>query len=183
MTRYLLAGAALVVLVAAPAKAAVTVIGNGMAHACAEAARHGQADIDSMRACDSALATEDLDPRDFAGTFVNRAILEMIQRDYVRARMDLDHAIGIQPRLGAAWANRGAVSLGQHRYQEALADINKGLELGVEEAEKVYFNRALVYEGLDDEHSAYFDFEQAATLSPNWDLPKQELLRFTVTRP
>jgi len=62
-----------------------------------------------------------------------------------------------------------------------LADITKGLALGVKQPEKAYFDRALAYEGLDDEKSAYFDYQQAVTLKPDWPLPQRELLRFTVT--
>ena len=40
----------------------------------------------------------------------------------------------------------------------------------------------MAYEGIDDEKSAYLDYQQALVLKPGWDLPKQELLRFTVTR-
>ena len=51
------------------------------------------------------------------------------------------------------------------------------------EPEKAYFNRALAYEGLDDEKSAYLDYQQAATLKPSWDAPRLELRRFTVSPP
>ena len=60
--------------------------------------------------------------------------------------------------------------------------MNAALRLGVREPEKAYFNRALAYEGLDDEKSAYLDFQQALTLKPGWALPEHELLRFTVSR-
>ena len=177
-----IAGAAvLAVLSFSSAQAAVTVIGNGLAQACSDAAMRERADQVSFAACNMALSDETLDLHDLSGTFVNRGILEMIQGDFGPARMDFDHAIGIQPKLGAAWANRGAVNLAQGRYQDALDDLNKALAFGVDHLEKVYFNRALAYEGLDDERSAYFDYQQATTLAPNWDLPKKELARFTVT--
>ena len=41
---------------------------------------------------------------------------------------------------------------------------------------------ALAYEGLEDAKSAYLDYQQALTLKPDWQLPQQQLLRFTVTR-
>ena len=40
---------------------------------------------------------------------------------------------------------------------------------------------ALASEGLDDEKSAYFDYQKAVELSPDWDAPKAELLRFHVS--
>ena len=47
---------------------------------------------------------------------------------------------------------------------------------------KAYFNRAVAYEGVDDEKSAYLDYQQALALKPDWEAPKHELQRFTVTR-
>jgi Tfp pilus assembly protein PilF len=75
-----------------------------------------------------------------------------------------------------------AVFVGEKRFQAGLDDINNALRLGVKEPEKAYFNRALAYEGLDDEKSAYLDFQQALTLKPGWELPEHELMRFVVSR-
>ena len=72
--------------------------------------------------------------------------------------------------------------IAEHRYSDGLADLNKGISLGVEEPEKAYYNRALAYEGLDDVKSAYFDYQKALEIAPNWAAPKQELTRFHVTR-
>jgi tetratricopeptide (TPR) repeat protein len=86
----------------------------------------------------------------------------------------------VKPDLGEAYVNRGAAFIGQHRYADGLTDLNKGIELGVEEPAKAYYNRALAYEGLDDIKSAYFDYQKAVELSPDWPAPKQELARFHV---
>jgi tetratricopeptide (TPR) repeat protein len=72
--------------------------------------------------------------------------------------------------------------VGVRRYAEGLADLNKALELGVDEPEKAYFNRALAHEGLDDLKSAYLDYQKAQTLKPDWQDPARELARFTVER-
>ena len=63
-----------------------------------------------------------------------------------------------------------------------MADLNKAIALGVDEPEKAYYNRALAYEGLEDAKAAYLDYVQALTIKPDWVLPQQQLLRFTVTR-
>ena len=57
-----------------------------------------------------------------------------------------------------------------------------GIELGVDEPQKAYFNRALAYEGLDNLKAAYFDFRKAQELAPEWDQPGKELSRYTVER-
>jgi len=164
------------------AGAAVTVMGDTSAQQCSEAAFREHADNDSMRLCTTALDEGSLDPRDLAGTYINRGVMWMIRREYNAARTDFQHAIDVDPRLGEAWVNRGAVDIIDRQYEIGIADISKGLTLGTEEPAKAYYNRGVAYEGIDDEKSAYLDYQQALVLQPGWDLPKQELLRFTVTR-
>jgi tetratricopeptide (TPR) repeat protein len=179
--RLLAVGAALGWLVAAPALAAVTVIGGGLAEDCSRAAFAGKADNDSLRLCTGAL-DETMDARDRAGTYINRGIMRLRRRLNDEAQADFDAAIALEPKLGEGWVNRGALYVSEKRYQEGMDDINRGLQLGVKEPEKAYFNRAVAYEGLDDEKSAYLDYQEALTLKPDWTLPQEQLLRFTVTR-
>lgn len=164
------------------AQASVTVIGGGLAEACSRAAISGKSDVRSEAPCTEALEKEMLNNRDRAGTYVNRGVLKLRRMDWAAAIRDFNEALRIKPDLGEAYVNRGAVAIGEHRYAESLPDLNKGLQLGVEEPAKVYFNRALAYEGLDDEKSAYFDYQKAVELSPDWAAPKNELVRFHVER-
>ena len=168
--------------VAGPAGAAVTVFGGGMAEDCSHAAIAGKSDPGSILTCSLALGGEDLNRIDRAGTLINRGVMKLRRLAFEEARADLDAAIALTPAIGEAWINLGAVAVGERHYEAALDDLNKALKLGVKEPEKAYFNRALAYEGLDDEKSAYFDYQQALALKPGWSLPKTELLRFTVTR-
>jgi tetratricopeptide (TPR) repeat protein len=178
----LVGAAALALGVAGAAGGAVTVIGDTSAQQCSEAAFHEQADEASMRLCSDAIGGGMLDRRDLAGTYINRGVMWMIRRDYASARTDFQRAIDVDPALGEAWVNRGAVAIIDHRFKDGIDDISKGLTLGTEEPAKAYYNRGVAYEGIDDEKSAYLDYQQALVLQPGWDLPKQELLRFTVTR-
>jgi tetratricopeptide (TPR) repeat protein len=159
-------------------RASVTVIGGGLAEACSKAALSGKADVRLEQACDDALDKETLNSRDRAGTFVNRGVLKMRRMRWAEATRDFNEAVRLSPKMGEAYVNRGAVSIGEHRYADSLKDLNKGLELGVEEPAKVYFNRALAYEALDDTKSAYFDYQKAVELNPAWEAPKNELVRF-----
>jgi tetratricopeptide (TPR) repeat protein len=113
---------------------------------------------------------------------VNRGVLKLRKADWNQARHDFDSALKLKPDLGEAYVNRGAAAIGQKRYAESLPDINKGLELGVEEPAKAYYNRALAYEGLEDAKSAYFDYQKAIEISPDWAAPREQLTRFTVSR-
>jgi len=167
---------------AGAAQAAVTVLGGGMARACSAAALGGESAAKFEDICSQALDSEILSLRDRAGTYVNRGVLKLRRKDFGGAQFDFDRAIDTKPDLGEAYVNRGAAAVGARRYSDGLADINKALELGVEEPEKAYYNRALAYEGLDNMKAAYFDYQKAVELKPDWDQPKKELARFTVER-
>ena len=187
MKRLVLGAAALAALGAAvlaggAARASVTVIGGGLAENCSKAALSGKVDVRLEATCTEALDKESMSSRDRAGTFVNRGILKMRRLNWAGATQDFNEAVRVRPDMGEAYVNRGAVLIGTHHYAESLPDLNKGLQLGVEEPAKVYFNRALAYEGMDDEKSAYFDYQKALELSPDWAAPKTELARFHVER-
>ena len=168
--------------IGAEARASVTVIGGGLAEACSKAALSGRNTIQFERVCTEAIDTESLSARDRAGTYVNRGVLRLRRQDWPGATADFNEAVRLRPDMGEAYVNRGAVAIGQHRYADSLADLNKGLSLGVEEPAKVYYNRGLAYEGLDDVKSAYFDYQKAVELSPDWEAPQKELARFHVER-
>ena len=177
------AAAAIVLLAqAGAARASVTVIGGGLAEACSKAAIAGQSDYRFEQLCTHSLESEMLPPRDRAGTYVNRGIMKLRRMDWAGAVQDFDVAARLKPDLGEVYVNRGAALVGEHRFADGLRDLNKSLEIGIDEPAKAYYNRALAYEGLDDVKSAYFDYQKAVELSPEWDAPKQELTRFHVTR-
>lgn len=175
--------AAMVVMAGAgQARASVTVIGGGLAEACSKAALAGASAPRFEALCTQALDTELLTPRDRAGTYVNRGIMKLRRMEWPNAMKDFNVALEFKPDLGEIYINRGAAFIAEHRYADGLADINKGLALGVEEPEKAYYNRAIADEGLDDVRSAYVDYQKALELAPTWDAPKEQLTRFHVTR-
>jgi tetratricopeptide (TPR) repeat protein len=182
MKRLPAIAAAAVVGLAGPPAAAATTIGDTSALMCAKAAALGRADDESLRSCDAAIEQGALSRHDLIATFVNRGAVAMNRRDYAAARADFDRAIRMDPAAGEAWMDRGAIAVVEHRYHDAIADITRALDLGVPDPAKAYFNRAVAYEGAGDAKSAYQDYQEAMVLKPGWDLPKQELLRFTVVR-
>jgi tetratricopeptide (TPR) repeat protein len=168
---------------AATAGASTLVIGGGAARDCSTAALAGRSDKASMNTCTVALETETLSFRDRARTYVNRGVLQMRQRDFVGAVSDFDAASRIDPDLGEAFVNRGAAYVGSQRYGEGVVQIDQGLALGVKDPEKAYYNRGIANESLGDVTAAYRDYSRAAELDPDWDAPKNELMRFSVKRP
>ena len=167
---------------ASAAGAAVTVIGGGLAEACANAALTGKSERKFEVLCTQALDAEALNSRDRAGTYINRGIMKLRRTEFDAAILDFNQAVRTKPDLGESYVNRGAAAIGQHRYAEGMTDLNKGIALGVEEPAKAYYNRALAYEGLEDAKSAYFDYQKAVELSPEWNAPKEQLVRFKVSR-
>lgn len=166
---------------AAPASASVFVLGGGLAEACSRFAIEGRSDDNALSTCTYALDTESLAKRDRAATLVNRGVIELRRKAYAAANRDFDTAIRLQPSMGEAFVNRGAALIAQRRWQDGLADIDRGLALGPDEPEKAYFNRALAWEGLDNLEAAWRDYSRALELRPDWDAPRRELARFTVT--
>ena len=157
-------------------------IADASAANCSRAALAQRADDASLQFCNQAIDQDDLTKDDLIRTYVNRGAVLMNRHDYVAAQADLERAIKLDPTVGDAWMDRGAIEIIEHRYAEGIADTTKGLALGVSEPAKAYYNRAVAYEGVDDEKSAYLDYQQALVLKPDWEAPKRELLRFTVTQ-
>jgi tetratricopeptide (TPR) repeat protein len=163
------------------AGASVAVIADTSAANCSRAALAERADDASLQSCNQAIDQGELNKDDLIRTYVNRGAVLMNRHDYAAARADIERAIQLDPKVGDAWMDRGAINVIEHRYAEGIADTTKGLALGVSEPAKAYYNRAVAYEGVDDEKSAYLDYQQALVLKPGWEAPKHELQRFTVT--
>jgi len=173
--------AAAVLTAAGQASAAVTVMGGGFAEACAQAAKSGSVTEKTLDICTAALDGELLSPRDRAGTYVNRGIIKLRAKNYEAAITDFNTAIRYKSDLAEAYVNRGAARIGTKHYAESVADLTQALDLTVQEPEKAYYNRAVAYEWMDNEKAAYFDYQKAIELAPNWPLPKEQLTRFTVS--
>lgn len=181
--KVVFASAALVLSLgfAAPASAAAFVLGGGLADACSRYAIDGRSDEYALSTCTYALETENLVKRDRAATLVNRGVIELRRKAWDAANRDFDTAIRLQPAMGEAFVNRGAALIAQRRWQDGMADIDRGLALGPDEPEKAYFNRALAWEALDNLEAAWRDYSKALELKPDWEAPRKELARFTVT--
>ena len=177
-----LAASLILTLGAGPARAAATVFGGGMAEDCSKAAKAGAFSLHDEAICTRAIDEEMLGARDRAGTLVNRGIMRLRRKEWSSALQDFDIAAAYAPSLGDIYVNRGAALIGARRFEDGVAELNKGLSLGCEEPEKAYYDRALAYEALDDMKSAYFDYQKALELKPDWDAPKEQLTRFHVSR-
>lgn len=168
-------------LAATPALGAESVFGSGFARQCFDAAMAGRADVSALALCDKALVDPSLMGSDRGATLVNRGVLRLRSRRYIEAMADLDAGVKLNPEAGDGWLDKGAVELALHHDREGLNDIDHAIALGVREPQKAYYDRAIAEERMDDVRAAYFDYQRALQIEPDWDLPKAQLKHFTVT--
>jgi len=172
-----------VLLGAGASQAAVTIYGGpGPADDCYKAAKFGGPSDAGIDSCTRAIDAEVMTDHDLAGTYVNRGVIYMAIASFVSAQHDFEQAMKLDPKMGEAIVNHGGALIAQKKYADGIAEISRGLAFNPSEPEKAYFNRALAYESLDDLKAAYYDYSKAAELKPNWDEPRAELARFTVSQ-
>ena len=180
ISAVLLGGIAMASLAASQAQAAVTVLGNGIARSCYEIAEFGGNAHDGIAECTIALDEAALPVTDRAATFVNRGILKSRNDDPNGALDDYNRGLDLDPNLGEAYVDRGAVMILFQRYDDALKDINKGIGMGAKKPEIAYYDRAIVDEALGDVRGAYEDYKKAVEIAPDFALASDQLARFKV---
>ncbi|MBV8976729.1 MAG: hypothetical protein JO261_12690 [Alphaproteobacteria bacterium] len=166
-----------------PSLAAVTVLGPGPAQECYRLAEDGGDPVEGIKQCTSALDDSALSPVDRAATMVNRGVLHLARREYTAGFRDIDAGIALSPALADGYVDRGAALISMGRYDEALADLNKGISLGPHQPQKAYYDRAIVDEHNGDIRAAYNDYRKALDLQPDFALAAEELKRFRVVHP
>ena len=119
---------------------------------------------------------------DRAAALSNRSLLNYIRADYTGAVADSTEALKFDGRLVEALVNRGSSYLKMRRSADADANFSRALSLAPALAEKINFNRAMAVEDKGDRHGAYADYARASRLAPQWDLPRQQMNRFTIVR-
>lgn len=185
--------------------AQVTFLDGGYAELCSNAAHNvgkkvvspieitgSRVDLSPLEVCSRAIDTADT-RFNRAGSYVNRGVLYYAEGDRERALADFERASTIHESLGQAHINRGYVLVELQRWEQALAALDRGIELGIEEAAlgrdnhpgseeaaRAYFSRAIVNEELGRLREAYADYTRASELAPEWEDPRRELGRFRV---
>ena len=173
--------AALLAVSAAPASAAVFVVGNSDARLCYEAAESAMLPmVRDIRRCDEALLRENLSGYEIVATHVNRGILRLRRGFVDQAVADFDRAIALDPEQPEAYLNKGAALIRRQNPQEALQLFTVALERNTSRPAIAHFGRAVANEELGNLSAAYRDYRRASELDPDWADPRTELLRFRV---
>jgi tetratricopeptide (TPR) repeat protein len=168
-------------LPAIPAAAQYIVIGESAASACYQHAAFERSDISAVADCDSAIDREMLQRRDRAATYVNRGIIQMRRGVLEPALADFDAAERLQRGFGPALAvNRSAAYIRMARYHDAIAQTDIAIAADAENLSDAWFNRGVALEMTGDTRGAYYAFERALAIRPDWRAAQRELARFTV---
>jgi tetratricopeptide (TPR) repeat protein len=167
---------------AGPGYAQTIVAGTGYAADCSQRVVKGKSDTTTLDLCTRSIQHDTLKRTDAAKTHVNRGVVYLRRGALEPAAKDFARAEALMPELAETFVNRGAVLMQQRRWADAIAQIDRGISLKPAELEKAYFNRGLAREQVDDLRGAYADFKMAAKLKPDWEAPRAELQRYTVTR-
>jgi tetratricopeptide (TPR) repeat protein len=159
---------------------AMTVFGNPDAHNCYLSARIPIISNSGIDTCSRALRGGGLVGKDLAGTYTNRAILYLRERNVDLAEEDIKSALRIRPNLAEAILNRGNVEFFRRNYNAAIADYTEALRLDTNEPESAYFNRGMAQERLKRTDLAIADFKKANEIKPLWALPMKRLAYYRV---
>lgn len=122
-----------------------------------------------LRQPDSAAVTFDALLHDFPNYengYIGRARLRLAQGDTVKAREDIDHALGLNKNLINGYLLRADIAIhGPKDYEAALKDISEAIRLQPREP-NFYINRAFLRHSLDDYSGAMVDYDYAIQLDP-----------------
>ena len=165
------------------ASAQVLIIGGGAGKDCYQAVKFNlfpsQAD---EKTCTEAIQSASLDRESRAATFINRGIVRMRRGDYVASLEDYAKAEQLTPNAGALFLNRGAALIGTGQYDNALASLQKALDLETQDTHAAHYNMGIAQELLGEVELAYKSYQTALELKPDWALASNALERFTVLR-
>ena len=167
---------------AAPADAAISVLGGGLASSCYQAAEFGTDTQEGIKTCTNALNETAMNTRDRAASLINRGILRANAGDFDSAMEDYNHGLMLDATLGEGYVDRGATEIVLKNYQDAVNDITKGISLNSNKIEIAYYDRAIANEALGNIRDAYTDYKKAVELRPDFALATQQLTRFKVVR-
>jgi len=170
-------------LAAAAAQAQVIItLGSGRAHDCFLYAKSGVNLLAGLQVCNAALDHDVLGRKDRAGTYDNRGvILDMLGRTD-EAESDFNASIALDPALGDPYVNLGAMLIKKGQHQEALTQINKGIDLGMAFLHIGYYDRAVAEQMLGRYKEAYYDYKKVLEIEPNFAMATERLKDFIVTR-
>lgn len=134
---------------------------------------------DAIADCSAALG-DAMTPKVRAATFDNRGVLYDVQKNYAAAWDDFNTSITLNGALGDAYLNRGVALIRLQRSDEALADIQRGMQLGASLPQIGYYDLGVAEENLGRLNEAYADFKRSLAADPGFTEASEALKNFTL---
>lgn len=162
-------------LVATPVSAqlSVTTFGATDASNCYENAR---SDFSSdVKPCNDALASPETTRVDRKKTLVNRGVILNRNGRVGEAISDFNAALAIDSGLGEAYLNRGNSHYLAKRYDDALSDYQRALDLEINKPWTAWYNIGLAYDAKKQPDKAREAYQEALSANPNFTLAQQKL--------
>jgi tetratricopeptide (TPR) repeat protein len=101
-----------------------------------------------------------------AGAYTNRGNALRDSGELDRAIQDFNKAIGVDSKLGAAFAGRAEVFVAKGQFEFAVLDYNQAIKLNPKNVDTNYFNRGTTYSMAGQYDKAIADFDQVIRINP-----------------
>ena len=182
MKQAILASAAMLAMLGAAKAQVITSEVSGLGYDCFVHAKSATQSNEGLQVCSLALSQGMMVLRDTAATYDNRGVILVRLGRNDEAQSDFSRAIALRPELGDPYVNLGSILIRQHQYDQAIAQINMGLDRGISYPQVGYYDRALAQELAGRYKEAYYDYKKALELEPDFTLASDRLKDFVVTR-
>ncbi len=126
--------------------------------------------------CNQALELKELSVREMLAVYINRALVMAALGDIEQALTDFESASNLSPQTASIFVHRGDLYLTLQRYQLAIQDYSKALQLSAANPEHILLNRGTAQARLANNREAEADFQQALDIRPGWSLAEQKIL-------
>ncbi|MEO1135704.1 MAG: tetratricopeptide repeat protein [Pseudomonadota bacterium] len=171
--RILMSLAALFIASPSHAQLSVTTFGATDASNCYENAR---SDFSSdVKPCNDALASPETTRVDRKKTLVNRGIILNRNGRIGEAISDFNAALDIDGGLGEAYLNRGNSHYLGKRYDDALNDYQRSLDLEINKPWAAWYNIGLAYDAKKQPDKAREAYQEALNVNPSFTQAQQKL--------
>lgn len=175
--------ASLVLIHHASAQSVTVLSTGGSARSCSVAAQGAAAKLSASRedidTCTRALEHENLNQHDRAATLVNRGILLAAHESYQEALEDYNRAMTVQPELPEPYVGRGNLWYLAGRFDTAINDYDKALDLMLGRSHLALYNRGLANEKAGNTQQAIADYRQALEQQPEFKQAQEKLDKLT----
>lgn len=125
--------------------------------------------------CNKAIQHGQLQFNDLIATYVNRGVINAALENYAAAANDYRTALTMNPEVAEAYHNRGNLWLLAQRYDEAIADYNKAIELNIAKPHVAILNRGITYEAQGQLQKAKKEYLLALEGREEWQMGLKKL--------